>query len=200
MSSSLRKLESARENGAQSHGPVTDEGRQASARNATRHGLAAQTVVLDNESLEDYHQVLQCYLDHFQPRHIIELDLVHQLAAASWRLARSAAVESGLLSGKMKDQEHWVSSKYASLPENHRTAIAFEALASANGSLSLLNRYQARFHHEYQRILKSLSQIQATRNAREAKLPNEPNPISEHAIPPAAPNDILVSTDAEQLQ
>jgi len=102
MSSSLRKLESARENGAKSHGPVTGEGRQASSRNAIRHGLAAQTVVLDNESLADYEQFLQCYLDHFQPQHIIELDLVHQLAAASWRLARSAALESGLLSGKME--------------------------------------------------------------------------------------------------
>jgi hypothetical protein len=201
MPSSPRKLESARNNGAQSHGPITNEGRQAASRNAIQHGLAAQTVVLDNESLDDYETVLQCYLDHFQPRHIVELDLVHQLAAASWRLARSAGIESGLLSGKMEAQEAWVSKQHGDdIPENRRTAIAFDTLAEANGSLSLLNRYQARFHHEYQRILKSLSQMQATRNSREVKLPNEPNPVSEHPIPPASSGDILVSTDAEQLQ
>jgi hypothetical protein len=188
MPSSQRKLESARINGAKSVGPVTEEGRQAVARNALKHGLTAHTVVLDNESSEEYEAVLQCYLDRFQPQCIIELDLVHQIAAAAWRLARSAGVESGLLSRKMHEQSKWLNEEHPGIPEKERTAIAFDALADRTPALSLINRYQARFHHEYQRTLKCLFQIQAIRLAREAKLPNKPSPISGHqpSTPPIA--------------
>ena len=195
MPSSPRKLESARINGAKSHGPVTDAGRQTVARNAIKHGLAAQTVVLDNESAAEYEAILQCYLDRFEPQCIIELDLVHQLAAASWRVTRSAGVESGLLNKKMQEQKNYLQRERRGLPENQRIAIAFAALSDRSPSLALLNRYQARFHHEYQRTLKSLLQIQAARLSNKAKLPNKPNPISEHHVDP--PQMILINDPSE---
>ena len=85
----------------------------------------------------------------------------------------------------MHDQEERLAEDFDDLPENHRLAIAFEALSGANSALALLNRYQARLHHEYQRILKALQQMQSARTRADsrhhAKLPNEPNPISEHS-------------------
>jgi hypothetical protein len=189
MPSSHRKIASSRANGAKSSGPASELGKQVSALNALTHGLTAHTVVLFNESHDEYQTQLRDYLNHFLPQTKPETDLVHQLAAAHWRLARYAGVESGLLEQRMQSQEERFED-YDDLPHHHRLALAFSALSGANGSLALLNRYQSRLHHEYHRILKALRQIQSASD-REAKLPNEPNPDSEHAPttgnrPPAA--------------
>jgi len=188
MSSSPRKIASARANGAKSRGPATAAGKQASARNALVHGLAARTLVLFNEPADQYDAELSGYLDHFHPQTKPEIDLVHQLAAAQWRLARYAAVETGLLEERMLDQEKRFGEDLEGLPEHHRLAIAFDALVRDGGSLALLNRYQARLQNDYHRILKALMQMQAAR-AKQAQLPNEPNPDFEHrpSEPPPTP-------------
>src|ERR1700693_2259848 len=83
----------------------------------------------------------------------------------------------------MDDQAAWVEDKYEEIPENYRIAIAFEALSGTNDSLGLLNRYQARLHREYQRLLKTLIELQTARRAAEAKLPKEPKTAADQ--PPA---------------
>jgi len=167
----------------------TSPAQLAAARNATTHGLTARTVVLQNESAEDYQAELRAYLHHFRPQGKPETDLVHQLAAANWRVTRYAAIESGLLEQKMDDQADQLEAKYEVINERHRLAIAFEALSAANGPLALLNRYQARLHREYQRLLKTLIELQAARLAAESlsqtqkpKFPNEPKPATKKPL------------------
>jgi hypothetical protein len=179
MPSSSRKIASARANGAKSRGPATAPGKQSSALNALTHGLTAGTVVLFNESADEYRAQLHDYLDHFRPQTKPEGDLVHQLAAAHWRVARYAGVESGLFEHRMLDQEERLNEDYPHLPENHRLAIAFDALARSTSSLALLNRYQARLHHEYHRILKALLQMQSAR-ARQSTPPKLRNERQQH--------------------
>jgi hypothetical protein len=100
MPASQRKIDAARANGAKSTGPKTRRGKTASALNAVTHGLTAQTVVLSNESRDEFQAELNQYLAHFQPQTKPEWDLVHQLAAARWRLGRYAAVETGIWNTK----------------------------------------------------------------------------------------------------
>ncbi len=101
------------------------------------------------------------------------------IISTNWRLARYAGVESGLLEHRMHDQEERLSRDYDYIPENHRLAIAFDALSGAHSSLALLNRYQSRLHHEYHRLLKTLAQMQLAQ-ARTPKSPNAANPTNEH--------------------
>ncbi|MBV9768189.1 MAG: hypothetical protein JOZ32_01345 [Bryobacterales bacterium] len=185
MHSSQRKLASARANGAKSQGPVTAAGKQSSALNALVHGLTARTVVLFNESQDEYQAQLRDYLDHFRPQTKPEDDLVHQLAAAHWRVGRYAGVESGLLEQRMQQQEERLGDEYDALPEHHLLAIAFDALSSADSSFALLNRYQARLQQEYHRILKSLLQLQSARAKQSniGKLPNETTMAAQWPLP-----------------
>src|SRR4029077_20633445 len=81
---SLRS-ETARANGAKSHGPVTPEGRAVSSRNSLRHGFTAGSVVLPTESQEDFQALLDSYADQFDPQGGVEMDLVQTMAAARWR-------------------------------------------------------------------------------------------------------------------
>ena len=170
------RAEASRLNGAKSRGPKTENGRRASSLNAIKHGLTAETVVLPNESEEEYEAALSDYLLHFAPANQPEADLVRQLASASWRLARYTAIETSLFDIQMEKDREYVDQKWKSVDETVRLALAFESLSGQHSPLALLNRYQARLHHEYQRILKALLHMQATRRATESKLQNEPKP------------------------
>jgi hypothetical protein len=155
------RAEASRINGAKSHGPKTEDGRRAVSLNAVKHGLTAETVVLPNESEEEYTAELNQYLDHFAPANKPEADLVLQLASAQWRLARYTAVETSLFDIQMEKSRKYIDKEWKNINE------------------SLLNRYQARLQHEYQRILKALLQLQAARRADQAKLQNEPKPLAQ---------------------
>ena len=168
------RAEASRVNGAKSRGPKTEQGRRADSLNAIKHGLTAETVVLPSESEEDYQAELREYFHHFAPATKPEADLVRQLASAHWRLVRYTRIEASLLDVEMERQRERVAREWNRLDQPGRLALAFEALAGPHSSLALLNRYEARLHNEYQRVLKSLVQMQATRRASAAKLQNEP--------------------------
>jgi len=186
MPSSPRKIDSARANGALSRGPVTAAGKEISSHNALAHGLTARTVVLSRESTDEYDAQLNAYLDAFQPQSPAETDLVHQLAAAHWRIVRYTRIETGLFEDEIESLQNRREG-YDNLPEHHRLALAFRRLTDMQTPLSLLNRYQSRLQHEYQRALKTLLQLQKDR-PQQAKFPNEPNPTNEHLAAPPAPS------------
>src|SRR5690348_7896825 len=91
------KSQSSRANGAKSRGPKTDAGKQRSSQNAVKHGLTSQTLVLPCEDPADYQRLLDSYIDYFHPGGPVELDLVHEMVAAKWRLNRAALIETQLL-------------------------------------------------------------------------------------------------------
>ena len=191
--SSIPKIESARANGARSHGPVTPEGRARSSKSALKHGLASTAVVLSNESESDFEKLLESYLAQFDPQSEIEASLVEQLVAARWRMERVWAIETSLLDLEMMEQEDAVDQKYESIDEVARTALAFRALCDNSRALNLLSRYESQFRRAGERILDSLLHL------RHQQVENNRLQIEPNHLPTRVPDE-EPQLEGEELQ
>ncbi len=102
---SERKLEANRANAQLSHGPVSSTGKEIVSQNATRHGLTGTFHVLADESQPAFDQLLAGYMSAESPVDQEEIQLVQQMAEATWLSNRSVryqdkcfvAIESGTL-------------------------------------------------------------------------------------------------------
>lgn len=94
--SSLRQIEANRRNARLSTGPVTEQGKEKSRRNALRHGLTAETVIHALEDADDYAAFEMAVTADFDPQSAVERELVLRLASLLWRLRRVTAIEAGL--------------------------------------------------------------------------------------------------------
>src|SRR5271155_2269488 len=94
--SSFRQIEANRRNARLSTGPLTEEGKRKSRRNAVRHGLTAETVIGALEDAEDYAAFEMAVTSDYDARTAVERELVLRLASLLWRLRRATAIETGL--------------------------------------------------------------------------------------------------------
>jgi hypothetical protein len=95
--SSFRQIEANRSNALRSTGPKTEDGKRRSRRNAVRHGLTAETIILALEDIEDYQAFEAAVTLDYDARTAVERELVLRLASLLWRLRRATAVETDLL-------------------------------------------------------------------------------------------------------
>jgi hypothetical protein len=93
---SYRQIEANRRNALKSTGPKTEAGKQASRRNAVRHGLTAETVIGSLEDAEDYKAFEAAITADYDAVSAVERELVLQLASILWRLRRATTMETGL--------------------------------------------------------------------------------------------------------
>src|SRR5205807_8026097 len=108
----------------------------------------------------------------------VELAMIEELAASTWRLRRVWAIESEMLIGAMREQ--------TSPSEISRMTGAFAGLAS-RPEIHLLHRYETRLHMMYQRSLHNL------RTMRQPDMRNEPGksliPDGDSGSEPKHPDD-----------
>jgi len=95
MTSSYRQIEANRRNALKSTGPKTEAGKQASRRNAVRHGLT-ETVIGVLEDAEDYRAFEAAITADYDAQSAVERELVLRLASLLWRLRRATTMETGL--------------------------------------------------------------------------------------------------------
>ena len=155
--SSLRKIDSARANGAKSHGPITEEGRKTSSMNAVKYGLTAHTVVLPNENDEEYDLLLDTYFNDLQPIGIFERDLVVEMVNAKWRQRRFYDVESLMFEREIFRNQEQIDKEYGSDTKVVAHAFALRNL-SLGGSLPMLSQVESRLERIYARASRTLHQ------------------------------------------
>src|ERR1700722_5407658 len=93
---SFRQIDANRRNARKSTGPITDDGKQRSRRNAVRHGLTAETVIGALEDAEDYRAFEAAITADYDAQSALERELVLRLASLLWRLRRATTMETGL--------------------------------------------------------------------------------------------------------
>lgn len=149
---SILRSETARLNGAKSKGPKTPEGRRRSSLNALKHGLCSSSAVLSNESQARFNAHRDGYIARFSPADTVELDLVDQLVASSWRLRRALAVESAAYEREMVRR----APECVDFTEDIRLFTAIQSLTDNSRFSAHLSRYEARVHRMYYRALDAI--------------------------------------------
>jgi hypothetical protein len=156
--SSKRKIDSARANGAKSHGPITEQGLKKSSMNALKHGLTARTVVFSNENQDEYDAMLNSYIQHLQPADPAEMDLVVDMVNAKWQQRRANNMETQMYERQMHEQKPKIEKSYDSYNEILEHTLAFETLVHSV-ALHEVNRTQSRLERTYSRALNNLIRL-----------------------------------------
>jgi hypothetical protein len=115
---SLKQIEANRGNAQKSTGPVTEEGKLRSRRNAVRHGLTAETVIGALEDAEDYRTFEQIIMADYDAQSAVERELVLRLASVLWRLRRATTMETGLFDIQADHLNAFKQTRLATLPAN----------------------------------------------------------------------------------
>ena len=187
MRTELQK-QAARANGARSRGPITPEGKLASSRNATTHGILSGTIVLEGESGERFHALLGNLLEELQPQTTVEVTLVENMAVARWRQMRIWGIEKANMEHEMRSLADARAASEGEGPEDTATrcARAFRTLSDDSRSLELINRYESRYDRQYLRAHRRFLELVDRRT---------PPPVPTPAPPPEgvrhAPDTVL---------
>jgi hypothetical protein len=139
---SYPQIEADRRNALKSTGPKTEAGKQASRRNAVRHGLTAETVIAALEDAEDYKAFEAAVAADYDAQSAVERELVLRLASILWRLRRATTMETGLFEIQAQHLRDYGQNRQ--LLPNSREVIhtVFRRAESASGdaaSLSAVN-------------------------------------------------------------
>jgi hypothetical protein len=129
----------SRVNGARSHGPITEQGKQISSRNAAKHGLYSKNILSVNENEQEFIDLRQTLAGSLHPQNEAEEILISRLATAHWRLNRFLNMEAEIIDASFQQGEN------------------AETLLTANARpLNLLLRYISSAEREISRVLKDL--------------------------------------------
>ena len=194
MSRSDLQIEASRANGSKSRGPVSEEGKLASSRNALKHGILSDTVLLPGEDSASFEADAQDLFEEHQPIGPTEQEMVEMMIVARWRRTRVWILERTCLAGQLQQEYHHAPEPKPSLTT--ATALAFRSLADNSRTLDLVNRYESRYDRQYFRAHRRLLEIQDRRMRNEPdntppaaspSAPIEPTPAPESIDPTEAP-------------
>ncbi len=150
-------------NARRSTGPRTAEGKAASARNATSHGLSSKDFVILAGQEQEFAQFIAELEAEIEPVGAIERELFAQHAHAAWTLRRCRRAE--------------VASQFDSICNGGDPLLAFEM---AN-RLKRIDLYMRRAERTYHKTLRELRAFQTNRLCTEI-----PEPF-ESGVQPSAP-------------
>ena len=152
-----------RANAANSTGPKTEAGKEASSRNATTHGLTSKRVVLPHESQEEFDAQRAALHDQHKPVGDVEKELVDQIAQTWWRLQRAYRVEASFL----EQSVNCIENEYAARHEGDAALAQMFLRPIETKQMQLMMRYVAAAERAWNKALSELRRLQTERRKSE---------------------------------
>jgi hypothetical protein len=172
------KLRANRENGAKSHGPVSEAGKRRSSLNAYRSGIHGQIVCSTAEELEVFQKHTSDVLAEYEPIGPTENFYVSSISDNMWRIARIRALEAGIFANGFR--EH-IDSIDAGHPEVDAALVAADTWTRQSKELMLLSVYEGRLTRIVERHRAELKSMQSERKEAREKALNQAAIFVEHA-------------------
>ena len=155
---SLVQIEANRRNALRSTGPRTEAGRAISSRNALKHGLTAERVILFDEQQDQFERFYAELIGALKPQGPMQHQLAERIAINAWRLRRAYRVESGLFE---RARSAW---REGATEQTSEIDLVFLRLSTSNGDeLGKLSRYEASIERSLRRALLDLERRQRRR-------------------------------------
>jgi hypothetical protein len=155
-----------------SSGPRTAEGKARSSRNALKHGLTSQDLIVREDERDEFQQFQADLQTELGPEGPSEMLTFNQLLRAGWNMHRFQRLEAGLM----------VNGLDPALDE------------SSAKTLDRLHRYHGQAERSYYRHLKELRVLQTNRALRNLKLDEDEQDLVPTLV---SYNDLTKRTHAE---
>ncbi len=161
---SAAQIHANQQNSQLSTGPRTPEGKLASSRNAIKHGLTGQTIVLPGEDTKAYNGFHDRLFADFAPNGSQEEILVQTLCDVQWQLERIHSIEANLIAlAHFED----IPANLAAIedPDQRNAMITAYGYQKREKELRNLQREQNRLQRALFRALQDLNALQDKRHA-----------------------------------
>ena len=183
--------QASRQNGSQSRGPNTPEGKKQSSKSAIRHGLTAtENALLMTEDPEQYKDVCAAFIDELQPQTKVELRLAEKLANLEWRLERLVIMETALYNMAAGVHAEEILEEFEHIDGIGLIVESWRKSAGADGCHDLLRRYMGTLQHQFDSTMKNYEKFEARRLSR---------PVSEARKTAAVPETAEIKPDSPPI-
>ena len=168
--SSTSQITANQLNAQKSTGPVTPTGLDRSSRNATKHGLTGQTLVISLEEREAYAAHVQSYMDHHKPATQRHIQLVQQLADSHWSVHQAFVLQTNAIA--------LINAVTKQMSEGNDPIATAAAVAPITRQLNTYSIYEGRRRRAAKAIQAELDALEQelAEQQRTARIPNKPNP------------------------
>ena len=103
---SKKKILANRENGKKSNGPITTTGKEIAKNNAVKHGLYADSILINSphlkESQTEYQYLLDCLVSELEPKTEYQFILVQKIVNCLWRSRRVLKAETSHINRQLR--------------------------------------------------------------------------------------------------
>ena len=166
-----KQIAANRANAQKSTGPRTPEGKAESSRNALRHGVYSEKVLLEGEAEGMFRELRERMMGDLRPDGLAETTLAEQLVLALWRVQRVVRAEERM----------WAAAALEAARTGGRLRPDLELLEK-------LGEVETRWSRKWHAALKRLGRLQEEREKREdneegGMKKEEPRGAVEHKIP-----------------